>query len=119
MADGDALANPLAEPYSKVIADAAKAFGATFVVAPATNACKDILPRAAAKLDAGMASDVLGFAGEGAQVLFKRAMWGGTILATVEITTPVKVLTVRPTEFPAEPVAGPRRSVRCRWTWGR
>jgi electron transfer flavoprotein alpha subunit len=105
VADADALANPIAESYGKVIADAAKATGATWVIAPATNAGKDILPRAAARLGAGLAADVLGFAGDGAQVQFRRAMWGGTILATVEITTPVKVITIRPTEFP-EPTAG-------------
>jgi len=105
VADSDALANPLAETYAKVIADAAKATGSTWVVAPATNAGKDILPRVAARLDAGLAADVLAFAGDGANVQFKRAMWGGTILATVEISTAIKVVSVRPTEF-AEAAAG-------------
>jgi electron transfer flavoprotein alpha subunit len=99
VADADVLANPLAETYGKVIADAAKANGATWVIGAATNAGKDILPRTAARLSAGLASDVLSFAGEGTNVLFKRAMWGGTILATVEVTTAVKVVTVRATEF--------------------
>ena len=101
VADADALANPIAELYGKVIADAVKATGASWVIAAATNAGKDILPRTAAQLGAGLAADVLGFAGDGAQVTFRRAMWGGTILATVEVTTPIKVLTIRPTEFPA------------------
>jgi electron transfer flavoprotein alpha subunit len=101
VADHDALASPLAETYGKVIADAAKATGASYVLAAATNAGKDILPRAAARLGAGLASDVLAFAGEGASVQFKRAMWGGTILSTVEVTTAVKALTVRATEFAA------------------
>jgi len=105
VADADALANPLAETYGKVIADAAKATGSTWVLGAATNAGKDILPRVAARLSAGLASDVLAFAGEGASVLFKRAMWGGTILATVEVTTAVKVVSVRATEF-AEAAAG-------------
>jgi electron transfer flavoprotein alpha subunit len=106
VADADALANPIAETYGKVIADAAKATSASWVVAPATNGGKDILPRVAARLGAGLAADVLAFAGDGANVQFKRAMWGGTILATVEVTTPVKVITVRPTEFPEAAAGG-------------
>ncbi len=110
VADSDPLANPLAETYGKVIADASKSVGATWIVGAATNAGKDILPRTAARLSAGLASDVLAFAGEGANVQFKRAMWGGTILATVEVTTAVKVLSVRATEF-AEAVAGGKSPV--------
>jgi electron transfer flavoprotein alpha subunit len=106
VADVDALANPIAELYGKVIADAAKAAGATWIIAAATNAGKDILPRTAARLGAGLASDVMGFVGDGPQVQFKRAMWGGTILATVDITTPIKVITVRPTEFPEATASG-------------
>jgi electron transfer flavoprotein alpha subunit len=103
VADADALAAPLAETYGKVIADAAKATGAAWVLAPATPQGKDVLPRAAARLGAGLASDILGWAGEGANVLLKRPMWAGNIIATVEVTTPVKVVTVRPTEFPEAP----------------
>jgi len=99
LADGAALENPLAESHGKVIADVARAQGADWVLGAATNAGKDILPRTAARLQAGLASDVLAFAGEGANVQFKRAMWGGTVLATVEVTTPVKLISVRATEF--------------------
>jgi electron transfer flavoprotein alpha subunit len=106
VADADALANPIAETYAKVIADGAKASGAGWVIAPATNAGKDILPRVAARLGAGLAADVLGFAGDGANVQFKRAMWGGTITATVEITTATKVVSIRPTEFPEATAGG-------------
>ncbi|HTN51524.1 MAG TPA: electron transfer flavoprotein subunit alpha/FixB family protein, partial [Anaeromyxobacter sp.] len=84
-----------------VVADLARALQATFVGAAATAQGKDLLPRVAARLDAGMASDVLGLAGEGQQIAFRRPMWAGNVLAEVEIATPVKVFTVRATEFPA------------------
>ena len=48
-----------------------------------------------------MATEVLGFGGEGAAVTFRRPMWAGNVLAEVEMATPVKVFTVRATEFPA------------------
>lgn len=104
-ADHAGLEAPLAEAHGKVIADVAKAEGAQYVVAAATNQGKDILPRSAARLGAGLASDVVAFAGDGANVLFKRPMWAGNAIATVEVSTPVKVVTVRPTEF-AEAAAG-------------
>jgi len=71
------------------------------VGAAATAYGKDVLPRAAALLEAGMATEVLGFGGEGAAVTFRRPMWAGNVLAEVEIATAVKAFTVRPTEFPA------------------
>jgi electron transfer flavoprotein alpha subunit len=99
--DGPAFEHGLAEPHTKAALAAVQATGAAYVVMAATAYGKDIAPRIAARLGAGIASDVLGFAGDGAQMQFKRAMWAGNAIATVEVTTPVKVVTVRATEFPA------------------
>jgi electron transfer flavoprotein alpha subunit len=101
VADAPVLANPLAEALTPVVAEIVKATGATYVGAAATAIGKDLLPRVASRLQAGMATEVLGFGGEGAQVTFKRPMWAGNVLAEVEIATPVKAFTVRSTEFPA------------------
>ena len=60
---------------------------------------KDLLPRVAARLKAAMATDVIGFDGAGADVTFNRPMWAGNVIAEVKLTTPVKVFTVRATEF--------------------
>ncbi len=103
-ADHDGLKNRAAQPYAKVIADAAKAISATHVWAAAG---KDVMPRVAARLDAGMASDISAVLSENT---FKRPMWAGNIIGTVEITTSVKVVTVRPTEFSA-PTGGASGSV--------
>ena len=104
LADAPALEHYTAEAYAPVVADAVRAAGAGYLGAAATAFGKDLLPRAAARLGAAMASEVLGFGGVGAQVTFLRPMWAGNVLAEVELATPVKVFTVRPTEFP---VAGP------------
>jgi electron transfer flavoprotein alpha subunit len=101
VADAPVLGDPLAEAWAPVVADLARAAGATHVGAAATALGKDLLPRVAARLEAGMASEVLGFGGEGSAVTFRRPMWAGNVLAEVEIATPVKVFTVRATEFPA------------------
>jgi electron transfer flavoprotein alpha subunit len=100
-ADDAALEFPLAEAWTPVIARLAKELSAGYVGAAATAVGKDVLPRVAARLEAGMASEVLGFGGDGAQVTFRRPMWAGNVLAEVEIASPVKVFTLRPTEFAA------------------
>src|SRR5512146_1922556 len=110
VADAPVLEKPLAEAHAPVVAAVARAASATYVGAAATAYGKDLLPRAAALLDAGMATEVLGFGGDGAAVTFRRPMWAGNVLAEVEIATPVKVFTVRSTEFPlaaAEGAPGP------------
>jgi electron transfer flavoprotein alpha subunit len=96
--DAPAFAHALAETHSAAVAAAAKQFGASSVVLAATAYGKDIAPRVAARLGAGLASDVLGVV---SQSQFRRAMWAGNAIATVEVTTPIKVVTVRATEFPA------------------
>jgi electron transfer flavoprotein alpha subunit len=99
VADAASLAHPLAEAYAPVVVAAARAAGAAWVGAAATAFGKDLLPRVAALLDAGMATEVLGFGGDGAAITFRRPMWAGNVLAEVEIATAVKVFTVRATEF--------------------
>jgi electron transfer flavoprotein alpha subunit len=101
VADAPVLEKPLAEAHAPVVAAIARTAKATFVGAAATAYGKDLLPRAAALLDAGMATEVLAFGGDGAAVTFRRPMWAGNVLAEVEIATAVKAFTVRPTEFPA------------------
>ncbi|MEO1173497.1 MAG: electron transfer flavoprotein subunit alpha/FixB family protein, partial [Myxococcota bacterium] len=54
-----ALNNYLAESYTAVLEQAAKAVGATLIAAGATSTSKDFLPRVAVRFDAAMASDVM------------------------------------------------------------
>jgi electron transfer flavoprotein alpha subunit len=101
-----ALEGYTAQAYAQAFAGAAKAAGADFVVATATAIGKDLLPRVAARLGAGMASDVVGLEGEGANLVYKRPMWAGNVIGKVKINTAVKVLTVRGTDFAAAAPAG-------------
>src|SRR5438067_1508995 len=94
--EGAGFEHALAETHAAAAAEAAKKIGATDVLLAATAYGKDVAPRIAAKLGAGIASDILAVV-SGSQ--FKRAMWAGNAIATVEVTTPVKVITVRATEF--------------------
>jgi len=93
--------NYLAETYAPAIAELAKSIGANYVGMASTAQGKDLMPRVAARLQAAMATDVMGFNGGGADVSFTRPMWAGNVFAEVKLTTPVKVVTLRATEFPA------------------
>jgi electron transfer flavoprotein alpha subunit len=90
------LENRLAQPYAKVIADVAEQISASHLWAAASVAGKDIMPRVAARLNAAMGSDIQDVVDE---KTFKRPMWAGNVIGTVELTTDIKVLTVRATEF--------------------
>jgi electron transfer flavoprotein alpha subunit len=91
----------LAETYTPAIAELAASLGATYVGMASTAMGKDLMPRLAARLKAAMATDVTAFNGGGADVTFTRPMWAGNVIAEVKLTTPVKVFTLRATEFPA------------------
>lgn len=99
VADSPALAEPLADRYAHVIAEVAQARNATLVVATSSTFSKDILPRAAGLLDAGMVSDVLGVQVEGGELLYRRPMFAGNAVATVKLGGPIQVATVRGAAF--------------------
>ncbi|MCC6621975.1 MAG: electron transfer flavoprotein subunit alpha/FixB family protein [Deltaproteobacteria bacterium] len=103
--DAQALEHYLAQPYKAAVVAAANAAGASFVVAPAGTFGKDLMPRVAAALGAGMVSDCTGLA-DGAELLYKRPMFAGNIIATVRVTTPKTVVTVRTSEIDAADKAG-------------
>ncbi|MBN2574095.1 MAG: FAD-binding protein [Deltaproteobacteria bacterium] len=103
--DHPGLASALAETWAPLLAAAVKEGGASALVASATSIGKDVLPRAAALLGAGMASDVV-------KVLsaksFRRPTYAGNAITDVEVTTAVVVCTARQTEFAAAaPAASP------------
>jgi len=90
----------LAEVFAPPISQLASSLKADFIGAPSTAMGKDLMPRVAAKLNAAMASDVMKFEGSGGEITFTRPMWAGSVIADVKLTTPVKVFTIRTTEFP-------------------
>lgn len=100
-----AFSNYLAENYTPAVVAAVQQNDAGLVCAPSSTFGKDLLPRVAAKLDAGMVSDATEVWDDGG-LKFKRPLWAGNVITTVEVTTPVKVATVRTTEFDAAPDGG-------------
>jgi electron transfer flavoprotein alpha subunit len=101
--DAPALRDALAETWAPVLVSAVKGLSASALVASATSTGKDVLPRVAALLEAGMASDITGVRGP---KTFRRPTFAGNALTDVEILTPIVIASVRQTEFaPAAPAA--------------
>lgn len=98
LADNAAYANQLAENVAALVADLAK--GYKYVLAASTTTGKNILPRVAALLDVSMISDIISV--ESANT-FKRPIYAGNAIATVQSDEAIIVGTVRGTAF--DPVA--------------
>ncbi|MFT4020123.1 MAG: FAD-binding protein [Acinetobacter sp.] len=106
LADNAVYANQLAENVAALVADVAKNY--QHVLAAATTTGKNILPRVAALLDVSMVSDVI--AVESANT-FKRPIYAGNAIATVQSDETIVVATVRGTAFDAVAADGGSASV--------
>ena len=106
VADDASLAGYVGEKFSPTVASVAKAGGYAIVVAAASAYGKDLMPRVAARLGAGLASDVIRVEAVGDKVTYKRPMYAGNAIATMEITTPMAVVTVRQADFAAAAPSG-------------
>ena len=101
MADDAAYARQLPENVAPLVANLGRDF--SHVLAPATSNGKNILPRMAALLDVDQISEIISV--ESADT-FKRPIYAGNAIATVQSNAAVKVITVRSTGFEALPAEG-------------
>jgi len=101
LADDPVLAEPLADRYATVIAEAARKHGATTLLGSSSTFSKDVLPRAAALLDAPMITDVLAIEEVNGATAYRRPLNAGSMLATVKVESDICVLTARATAFEA------------------
>jgi electron transfer flavoprotein alpha subunit len=100
-ADAAQYAHHLAEPLADLIVSLAG--GYSHIVAPATSTGKNVLPRAAALLDAAQISDIVSVVSPDT---FVRPIYAGNALATVRSKDAIKVITVRGTGFEAAACEG-------------
>lgn len=101
VADSRKLEHQLPENLACFVASFAKTF--THIVAPATAFGKNILPRLAALLDTQMISDVIEIISADT---FKRPVYAGNAIATVQSSDAIKLLTIRTTAFDAAALSG-------------
>jgi len=98
--DDEASAHVLAERIVPLVLSLADRYDA--FVAPATSFGKNVMPRLAARLDVMQVSDITAVVSPDA---FKRPIFAGNVIQTVEVLTPKKVVTVRASAFAAAPRA--------------
>ena len=94
-------AEPVAEDVVALLQAMAPDYDA--IVAASTTFGKNVMPRLAALLDVAQLSDIVAVVGPDT---FKRYIYAGNALATVQTSDATKVLTVRATAFDAAPSEG-------------
>ena len=99
VADDPALAEPLADRYATVIAEAVRKSGAKNILGTSSTFSKDILPRAAALLDAPMVTDVVAIEQMDGSISYRRPINAGSMFAKVKVEGERRVLTVRAAAF--------------------
>ncbi len=105
--EDDSFDHYIAERTAPVVAEVAREYDAEIVCGPSSAQGSDYLPRVAQALEAGMVTNGIDVWEEDG-VKFKRPMWSGSVLKTVEVTTARAVVSVRTTDFddaePTDPV---------------
>lgn len=96
LADDASLANNLAEPLAALIVSLAGSYDA--IVSAATSVGKNVLPRVAALLDVAQVSEIVEVVSPDT---FKRPIYAGNAIQTVQSTDAKKVITVRTASFAA------------------
>jgi electron transfer flavoprotein alpha subunit len=98
LADAPALGHGLAEEQAALVVAMAKDY--SHILLPASSFGKNLAPRIAALLDVQQLSDIIAVVSPDT---FKRPIYAGSLIATVQSTDRIKVLTVRTTAFDAAP----------------
>ncbi|HWP67634.1 MAG TPA: electron transfer flavoprotein subunit alpha/FixB family protein [Candidatus Limnocylindria bacterium] len=106
--DAAPLAHYVADAYTSAIAEIVAQKGVEVVVGTATAMGKDLLPRVAARLDAGIAPDITGIVDART---FQRPMWAGNLIATIAVESTPRVVSVRSTAFDAAAKGGAKGTV--------
>lgn len=96
VADDPALADYTTDAYTNVLAGLIQASDPAVIIMGASAQGKDLAGRLAARLDAGLAMDCVGIKIDNGQLTYTRPMFGGKILAEVEIAGNPQIVAVRP-----------------------
>ncbi len=101
VAEDASLANNLAEPLAALIVQLAGNYDT--IVAAATSVGKNVMPRVAALLDVAQVSEIIEVVSPDT---FKRPIYAGNAIQTVQATDAKKVVTVRTASFAAAAEGG-------------
>jgi len=105
--DDPALADYTTDAYTNVLADFIQSSDPAVIITGASAQGKDLAGRLAARLDAGVAMDCVEVKLDNGDLTYTRPMFGGKIVANVEIEGSPQIVAIRPnvmsiTENPKE-----------------
>ena len=95
----DAFGRYLPDVFAGVVAEAQASAGATHVFFSASAMGKDLAPRVAARLGAGLASDCTHLDVEGGRLVATRPVFAGKAVQKVAFRSPVALASLRPKVF--------------------
>jgi electron transfer flavoprotein alpha subunit len=96
----------LTESWTAALVQVAKDVQPSVLLFGGTSNGRDLAPRVAARLDAGVASDVDRLEWTDGKLRARRPVYSGKAFATVEVTSNPAIATTRPNAFPAEEAGG-------------
>jgi electron transfer flavoprotein alpha subunit len=98
--DAEELASYATEVYARALADVVSGTTAAVVLVPFTAMGRDLAPRAAASLSAGLVSDCVALSVKDGRLEARRPMYAGKAYATVRWEGQPQMATLRPNVFP-------------------
>jgi electron transfer flavoprotein alpha subunit len=99
--DDARLENYSTTAFAKIIAEIAKSESADVVLLSASSLGKDVAPRVAVKLQAGLAADCTALNIVNSAILATRPVYAGKGMIDVSVKTSVKIFSLRPNVFTA------------------
>jgi electron transfer flavoprotein alpha subunit len=101
--DDPAFGSYATESYARALAQATSEAKPSVVLVPFTAMGKDLAPRVAARIGAGLASDCVALEAKDGRLVARRPMYAGKAYATVEWAGEPQIATLRPNVFPLGP----------------
>lgn len=97
--EGEALAEFTGEVYAQALLEALPSLKPQVILASASGSGKDILPRVAFKLKAGLATDCTDLKIENGKLKARRPIFAGKALVDVTFTSDIQMASARPNSF--------------------
>ena len=96
VADDPALADYTTDAYTNILADLIRSADPAVIILGASAQGKDLAGRLSARLDAGVAMDCIALKLDNGSLTYTRPMFGGKIIADVEIEGAPQIVAIRP-----------------------
>ena len=102
LVEGDIYNNVDAQVYTKAVAEAVSKSDASVVIFSHNQTGRAVAPRVAAKLKAGLVTGVAGLPKTETGFVVRKSVFSGKAFANVDITSPVKIITLTSNHFHAK-----------------